>query len=41
MLCMGLPGVYGVTIVVVVVLYPLCRRYGAAEASRKQWWSYL
>jgi uncharacterized membrane protein len=38
---MGLPGVYGVTLVVVVLLYPLCRRYGALKRRAEWWWSYL
>jgi uncharacterized membrane protein len=38
---MGLPGVYGVTLIVVVLLYPLCRRYGALKRRAEWWWSYL
>jgi uncharacterized membrane protein len=38
----GLPVVYAVWIGVVVVLYPLCRRYAELKARRRAWWlSYL
>ena len=37
-----LPGVYAVWVLVVALLYPLCRRIAAIKASRKDWWlSYL
>jgi uncharacterized membrane protein len=38
----GLPVVYGVWIGVVLALYPLCRRFAALRAARRDWWlSYL
>jgi uncharacterized membrane protein len=38
----GLPGVYLVTLLVVMTLYPLCRWFAAVKASgRGWWWSYL
>jgi len=38
----GLPGVYGVWLLVVVALYPLCRWAAAAKKRRQDWWlSYL
>lgn len=39
---LGLPMVYAVWVVVVVSLYPLCRRYAALRQRRHDWWlSYL
>jgi uncharacterized membrane protein len=39
---LGLAGVYGVWVVVVVALYPLCRWFSALKQRRKDWWlSYL
>jgi uncharacterized membrane protein len=38
----GLPGVYAVWLLVVTMLYPLCRWVAAAKRRRKGWWlSYL
>ena len=38
----GLPGVYGVWLLVVAALYPLCRWVAAAKKRRQDWWlSYL
>jgi uncharacterized membrane protein len=38
----GLPAVYGVWLLVVVALYPLCRWAAAAKKRRQDWWlSYL
>jgi hypothetical protein len=34
----GLPGVYLIWIVVVVILYPLCRWVAAVKARRRDWW---
>ena len=37
-----LPGVYAVWFFVVVVLYPLCKRYDRYKSTHRQWWlSYL
>ena len=39
---LGLPGVYAVTLIVIVVLYPLCRYFAAIKRRRHEWWlSYL
>jgi uncharacterized membrane protein len=39
---LSLPGVYVVWLLVVVLLYPLCRRVAAVKARRTDWWlSYL
>jgi len=39
---LGLPGVYGVWLLVVALLYPLCRWVAAVKARRTDWWlSYL
>jgi hypothetical protein len=39
---LGLAGVYGMWIVVVVALYPLCRWFSGLKQRRKDWWlSYL
>ena len=39
---LGLPGVYGVSLLVVVALYPLCRWFAALKQRRREWWlSYL
>ena len=39
---LNLPGVYAVWLVVVVLLYPLCRWFAAVKARRRDWWlSYL
>ena len=38
----GLPGTYAAWLVVVAILYPLCRWVGAVKARRRDWWlSYL
>jgi uncharacterized membrane protein len=38
----GLPGVYAVWLLVVALLYPLCRWVSAAKSRRQDWWlSYL
>jgi uncharacterized membrane protein len=38
----GLPGVYAVWLLVVAMLYPLCRWVAAAKRRRRDWWlSYL
>ena len=34
----GLPGVYGIWIAVVALLYPLCRWVAAIKARRQDWW---
>jgi hypothetical protein len=34
----GLPIVYAVALVVVALLYPLCRHVGALKAKRAEWW---
>ena len=34
----GLPGVYAVWLIVVVLLYPYCRSVAAVKASRRDWW---
>ncbi|WP_147707852.1 hypothetical protein [Microvirga massiliensis] len=39
---MGLSGVYATTVLVVLILYPLCRGFAALKAHhRGWWWSYL
>jgi hypothetical protein len=39
---MGLLGVYATTLLVVVILYPLCRWFAALKTHRcGWWWSYL
>jgi uncharacterized membrane protein len=35
---LSLPGVYGVWVLVVVLLYPFCAWVAAAKARRKDWW---
>ena len=38
----GLPGVYMVWVVVVLILYPLCKKYDHYKSTHRQWWlSYL
>jgi hypothetical protein len=38
----GLPGTYAAWLLVVAMLYPLCRWVAAVKARRKDWWlSYL
>jgi hypothetical protein len=38
----ALPGVYAVWVLVVLMLYPLCRWVAAVKARRQDWWlSYL
>ena len=38
----GLWGVYTVWAIVVIVLFPVCKKYGIYKSSRHQWWlSYL
>ena len=38
----GLPGVYAVWLLVVAMLYPLCRWVAAVKRRRRDWWlSYL
>lgn len=34
----GLPAVYGVWLVVIVLLYPLCRRFAGFKERREEWW---
>ena len=34
----GLPGVYAVWLLVIVVLYPFCRWVAAIKARRRDWW---
>ncbi|HLG38499.1 MAG TPA: hypothetical protein VI461_02485, partial [Chitinophagaceae bacterium] len=37
-----LPGVYAVWLFVVIVLYPLCKKYDKYKSSHQKWWlSYL
>jgi hypothetical protein len=39
---LGLPGVYAMWLVIVAVLYPVCRAFAALKARRHDWWlSYL
>ncbi len=39
---LGLPGVYLVWLVVLVLLYPLCHWFAGVKARREEWWwSYL
>jgi uncharacterized membrane protein len=39
---LGLPGVYGATLVVVIALHPLCWWFAALKQKRPEWWwSYL
>lgn len=39
---LGLPGVYAATLLVVGMLYPLCRWFAAVKRRRRDWWlSYL
>ena len=35
---LGLPGVYGVWLLVIVVLYPFCRWVASVKARRRDWW---
>ena len=38
----GLPGVYAVWLFVVIVLYPLCKKYDRYKSTHDKWWlSYL
>ncbi len=38
----GLPGVYAVWLFVVLVLYPLCKKYDRYKSTHRKWWlSYL
>lgn len=38
----GLPGVYTIWAFVVIVLYPLCKKYNRYKSTHQQWWlSYL
>jgi len=34
----GLPGVYAIWIIVVLILYPLCKKYDRYKSSHRQWW---
>ena len=39
---LGLPGVYVVWILVLILLYPLCRLFAELKQSHSErWWSYL
>jgi uncharacterized membrane protein len=39
---LSLPGIYFVWLLVLVLLYPICRRFAALkESSTGRWWSYL
>ncbi len=39
---LGLPGVYGVWVLVVALMYPFCRWIASVKARRRDWWlSYL
>jgi hypothetical protein len=39
---LGLPDVYAVWALVVIILYPLCRWVASVKARRRDWWlSYL
>src|SRR5271166_6615251 len=39
---LGLPGIYAVWLLVLVMLYPLCRWFAALKRGRQDWWlSYL
>lgn len=39
---LSLPGIYAVWLVIVAVLYPVCRAFAAVKARRRDWWlSYL
>jgi uncharacterized membrane protein len=39
---LALPAIYGVTAIVVGLLYPVCRAFAALKARRRNWWlSYL
>jgi hypothetical protein len=38
----GLLGVYTIWSIIVLILYPVCKRYGLYKSSHHQWWlSYL
>lgn len=34
----GLPGIYAVWTLVILILFPLCRRIAIVKASRRDWW---
>jgi hypothetical protein len=34
----ALPGMYAVWVLVIAMLYPLCRRMAAVKARRRDWW---
>jgi len=34
----GLPGVYAIWIIVVLLLYPLCKKYDRYKSTHRQWW---
>jgi hypothetical protein len=39
---LGLAGVYAVALLVIAILYPLCRWFAAVKRRRRDWWlSYL
>ncbi|HEV8515342.1 MAG TPA: hypothetical protein VGQ59_18795, partial [Cyclobacteriaceae bacterium] len=38
----GLIGVYAVWMIVIIALFPVCKKYGLYKSSHHQWWlSYL
>jgi hypothetical protein len=38
----SLPAVYGIWLLVVMLLYPLCKAYDRYKSTHRQWWlSYL
>ncbi|HEY5963754.1 MAG TPA: hypothetical protein VIU42_07025, partial [Xanthobacteraceae bacterium] len=35
---LGLPGIYAMWLVVIALLYPLCRWFAAVKRTRGEWW---